>query len=197
MRAALYLRTSSIESTVENQRRELVRVALQRGWTVIGEYTDEGISGAEHREKRPGLDSAMLHAASCKYDVLMAWSVDRLGRSLRDLLDTMQTLKASKINLYLHTQSLDTSTPAGAAMFGMLGVFAEFERAIICERIKAGMERARSQGKRVGAGKPPIASAKREVVEAMLKQGGMSIRQVAVKAKVSVGMVHKIKSTLF
>src|SRR5215813_10294135 len=139
MRAATYLRVSTNGQTTDNQEREL-RVAAERmGHTVVEVYADNGISGSKGRDKRPAFDRLHRDAARRRFDVIMAWSVDRLGRSLQDLVGFLSELHALKIDLYLHQQGLDTATPAGKAMFQMLGVFAEFERAMIQERVKAGM----------------------------------------------------------
>jgi DNA invertase Pin-like site-specific DNA recombinase len=141
MRAAIYLRVSTTEQTTDNQEREL-RVAAERmGHTVVEVYADNGISGSKGRDKRPAFDRLHRDAARRRFDVIMAWSVDRLGRSLQDLVGFLSELHALKIDLYLHQQGLDTATPAGKAMFQMLGVFAEFERTMIQERVKAGMAR--------------------------------------------------------
>src|SRR5204862_4066822 len=114
-----------------------------------------GISGAKSRDKRPAFDALCRDATKRQFDVVMAWSVDRLGRSLQDLVGFLAELHALKVDLFLHQQGLDTTTPAGKAMFQLLGVFAEFERSIIQERVRAGLRRARSEGKRLG--RPPIA----------------------------------------
>ncbi len=154
-RAALYLRVSTGEQTTDNQRRELLAAAERKGWIVVAEYEDAGISGSKGREQRPGFD-AMLKSASFqrkKFDVLMCWSVDRLGRSLIDLLNGLTELHAAKVDLFLHQQEVDTTTPAGRAMFQMMGVFAEFERAIIVGRINAGIARVKAGGA-TKSGKP-------------------------------------------
>ena len=149
-RVALYLRVSTAEQTVENQRRELQAVARRHGWKVVAVYSDAGISGSKGRDKRPEYDR-LCHAISRReFDKVAAWSVDRLGRSLQDLVAFLGELHGKGIDLYLHQQGIDTATPAGKAMFQMMGVFAEFERAMIVERVKAGLARARSQGKRLG-----------------------------------------------
>lgn len=168
-RAAIYLRVSTDNQTTENQRRELEAVAQRAGWTIAAVYTDEGISGAKGRDKRPGLDAMLKDATRRKFDVVAAWSVDRLGRSLQDLISMLSELHASGIDLYLHQQAIDTTTPAGKAMFQMMGVFAEFERSIIRERVKSGMARAKAQGKRLG--KPAVSEAKVEAVKAELARG--------------------------
>ncbi len=154
-RAAIYLRVSTDRQTTENQSRELYAIVVQRGWIVTAVYEDAGISGAKGREQRPGLDALLKDAGRGKFDVAMAWSVDRLGRSLPDLLATMSALQAAGADLYLHQQGVDTRTPAGRAMFGMLGVFAEFERSLLRERVIAGLDRARARGVRLGPPRTP------------------------------------------
>jgi DNA invertase Pin-like site-specific DNA recombinase len=149
-RVALYLRDSTADQTVENQQRELDAVAERHGWNVVAVFTDAGISGTKGRDQRPGYDRLCRGIARREFDQVAAWSVDRLGRSLQNLVAFLGELQAKGIDLYLHQQGLDTSTPAGKAMFQMMGVFAEFERAMIIERVKAGLSRARSNGKRLG-----------------------------------------------
>jgi DNA invertase Pin-like site-specific DNA recombinase len=128
MRAAIYLRVSTTEQTTDNQEREL-RVAAERmGHIIVEVYADNGISGSKGRDKRPAFDRLHRDAARRQFGVIMAWSVDRLGRSLQDLVGFLSELHALKIDLYLHQQGLDTATPAGKAMFQMIGVFAESER---------------------------------------------------------------------
>ena len=145
MRVGLYLRVSSDNQTVENQRRELHAVAERQGWHVTAEFADEGISGAKGRDKRPGFDRLHRAVARREIDMVAAWSVDRLGRSLQDLVAFLSELHVKNVALYLHQQGLDTSTPAGRAMFQMLGVFSEFERAMIVARIRMGMARERGR----------------------------------------------------
>src|SRR6202040_3291836 len=157
-RAVLYLRVSTVEQTTANQERELRAVAERMGHEIVHVYKDHGISGAKGRDGRPEFDRMCRDAAKRQFDVVMAWSVDRLGRSLQDLVGFLSELHALKIDLYLHQQGIDTTTPAGKAMFQMMGVFAEFERAMIVERVKAGLSRARSQGKRLG--RPSLAADK-------------------------------------
>ena len=146
-RAVLYLRVSTIEQTTSNQERELRQAAERAGWEVTKVYRDHGISGAKSRDKRPAFDALCRDATKRQFDVVMAWSVDRLGRSLQDLVTFLSELHALKVDLFLHQQGLDTTTPAGKAMFQMLGVFAEFERSIIQERVRAGLARAKDEGK--------------------------------------------------
>ncbi len=152
-RVALYARVSTDQQTTENQVRELREVAQRHGWNVVVEFTDHGISGAKGRDKRPQFDALLRGIARKEFNMVAAWSVDRLGRSLVDLLGFVGELEAKGVDLYLHQQALDTSTPAGKAMFQMCGVFAQFERTMIQERVKAGLARARAKGKTLGRAK--------------------------------------------
>src|SRR6201984_1454354 len=153
-RAVVYLRVSTIDQTTANQERELREVAGRMGCEIVRVYKDHGISGAKGRDKRPAFDKLCRDAARRQFDLVMAWSVDRLGRSLQDLVGFLSELHALKIDLFLRQQGLDTTTPAGKAMFQMMGVFAEFERSMIQERVRAGLRRAKDEGKRLG--RPPI-----------------------------------------
>src|SRR6516165_1248519 len=192
-RVAFYLRVSTGDGqqTIENQRRALDEIAERAGWQVIEVYTDE-ISGTKGRERRPAFDRMLKAAVHRKFDMIAAWSVDRLGRSLQDLVAFLGELKAAGVDLFLHQQALDTSTPSGRALFQMLGVFAEFETAMIRERTRAGLVRARAQGKRLG--RPPIT---RGVSAAVLRSlaEGMSIRNAAKLHRVGISTVQRIKST--
>jgi DNA invertase Pin-like site-specific DNA recombinase len=129
-RAVLYSRVSTVDQTTANQERELREVASRMGCEIAKVYKDYGISGAKGRDKRPSFDALCRAATRREFNVVMAWSVDRLGRSLQDLVAFLSELHALRTDLYLHQQGLDTTTPSGKAMFQMLGVFAEFERAI-------------------------------------------------------------------
>ncbi|MGB8629218.1 MAG: recombinase family protein, partial [Xanthobacteraceae bacterium] len=146
-RAVLYLRVSTTDQTTANQERELREVASRVGCEIVRVYKDHGISGAKSRDERPEFDRLLRDATQRKFDMVMAWSVDRLGRSLQDLVTFLSELHALHIDLFLHQQGLDTTTPGGKAMFQMMGVFAEFERAIIAERVRAGLRGAVSEGK--------------------------------------------------
>jgi hypothetical protein len=123
-------RVSTDKQTVENQVIALRQIAERRGWEVVDQYSDAGISGAKGRDGRPGLDQMLKDASRRKFDVIMAWAIDRLGRSLIDLLSTILTLEACGVDLYLDQQSIDTTTPAGKLMFQVTGAFAEFERSM-------------------------------------------------------------------
>jgi DNA invertase Pin-like site-specific DNA recombinase len=176
---AIYARVSTDGQSVDNQLRELMTVADRHGWEVAATYTDEGISGAKGRDRRPGLGALCAAVARREVDLVATWSVDRLGRSLQDLVGFLEELRAKGVDLYLHVQGLDTSTPAGRAMFHMLGVFSEFERAMIQERVRAGLERARSRGRRLG--RPPALGPRQRRQLLRDRKAGMSLRALARK----------------
>jgi DNA invertase Pin-like site-specific DNA recombinase len=192
-RVALYTRVSTDDQTTDNQRRELEAAAERHGWQIVETFTDEGISGAKGKDKRPGF--AALHAGIARrdFDIVAAWSVDRLGRSLQDLVGLLSDLNAQGLDLYLHKQGLDTSTPSGRMMFGLLSVFSEFERAMIVERVRAGMARARERGTRSGKpiGRPPVPEATKSKIIALRSQGH-GIKRIAREARCGIGTVIKI-----
>lgn len=188
-RVALYLRVSTGEQTTENQRRELEAVAKQRGWQIVAVYEDKGISGAKGRDRRPQFDAMLKDAVRGQFDVLAAWAVDRLGRSLQDLVATLSDLHGAGVDLFLHRQAIDTTTPSGKAMYQMLGVFAEFERSMIQERVRAGLDRARAKG--VKLGRPRLPGRKREEI-LQLHREGTSQRGIAKAVGVALGTVQNV-----
>lgn len=186
---ALYARVSTDQQTTENQLKELRAVARRMGWRLDGEYVDRGISGAKGREQRPAFDRMLKAAARREFDIIMAWSVDRLGRSLQHLVSFLGEIHAKGIDLYLHQQGIDSTTPAGKALFQMCGVFAEFERAMIQERVKAGLARARAQGKKLG--RPRIGvQVERAIMKARDK--GKGVKKIAREIGVGVGTVQRV-----
>lgn len=189
MKAAIYTRVSTDKQTTENQLRVLEHWAARAGHEVVQVYDDNGISGAKGRESRKALDQMLKAAVRREFDMVAVWSVDRLGRSLQDLLHFMTELQAVGCGLYIHQQALDTSTPAGKAMFQMCGVFAEFERAMIRERVKAGLTRAKAKGKRLGRPKASKAT-ERAIVAARAK--GMGIRKIAGEVGCGVSVVQRV-----
>ena len=190
-RAVLYLRVSTIDQTTANQERELREVAGRMGCEIVNVYKDHGISGAKGRDGRPEFDRLIRDANQRKFDMVMAWSVDRLGRSLQDLVGFLSELHALHVDLFLHQQGLDTTTPGGKAMFQMMGVFAEFERSMIQERVRAGLRRAVDEGKRLG--RPRIDSDLEQRIRDALK-AGETIRGIAAKFNVNPSTVQRIKS---
>jgi DNA invertase Pin-like site-specific DNA recombinase len=191
-RAVLYLRVSTVDQTTANQERELRQITDRMGCEIIKVYKDHGISGAKGRDKRPAFDALCRDAAQRKFDMVMAWSVDRLGRSLQDLVGFLSELHALRIDLFLHQQGLDTTTPAGKAMYQMMGVFAEFERSMIQERVRAGLARAKSEGKRLG--RPPISTDLENSIRSALHAPGRTegVRKIAARFGVDPGTVQRI-----
>ena len=192
-RAAIYVRVSTDKQTVENQVTALRQIAERRGWQVIEQYSDAGISGAKGRDGRPGLDQMLKDASRRKFDVIMAWSIDRVGRSLIDLLGTIQTLEACGVDLYLDQQSIDTTTPAGKLMFQVCGAFAEFERSMIRQRIHAGLKRAVAQGTQLG--RPKVDPAIEKRIQAQLR-GGKGMRKIARELGVGTGTVQRVRQEM-
>ena len=188
-RVAMYLRVSTGEQTTENQRRELLAVAKRMDWEIINICEDAGISGAKGRDKRPEFDRLLKGAVRRECDVIMSWSVDRLGRSLIHLVEFLGEIHAKGVDLYCHQQSIDTTTPAGKAMFQMCGVFAEFERAMIQERVKAGLARARAQGKILG--RPRVAEDVEQSVR-RLRVAGIGKRKIAKQLGIGVSTVMRV-----
>jgi DNA invertase Pin-like site-specific DNA recombinase len=191
-KAAIYLRVSTLDQTTVNQEREL-RAVAERMELDVTVYRDHGVSGAKGRGKRPEFDRLCKDAARRKFDVVMAWSVDRLGRSLPHLVEFLTEIHALKVDLYLHQQGLDTRTPYGKAMFGMASVFAELERTIIQERVRAGLRRAQATGTKSGKpiGRPTLDPEKTTLVRQALGEG-QSYRAAAKFAGVSLATVQRI-----
>jgi DNA invertase Pin-like site-specific DNA recombinase len=173
---------------------ELREIAGRMGCDIVKVYKDHGISGAKGRDKRPQFDALCKAATRREFEMVMAWSVDRLGRSLQDLVAFLGELHSLKIDLYLHQQGIDTTTPAGKAMFQMMEVFAEFERAMIQERVRAGLARAKAEGKQLG--RPPIP----DKLVGRIKEaraGGLSVRETAARLDVSPTTVQRISTSPF
>ena len=189
MRVALYVRVSTDGQTVDNQLRELEAVAERRGWEIVQVYDDNGVSGAKGRAFRKAFDRLLKDATRRKFDLVAAWSVDRLGRSLQDLVAFLGDLEAAGVGLYLHQQALDTTTPSGRAMFQMCGVFAEFERAMIRERVCAGLARTRAKGTVLG--RPRVPAEVEAAIRGRLAAGRGQLA-TAKELGVGVGTVRRV-----
>ena len=181
MRAALYARVSTFDQEPENQLAELRKYIQARSWSAT-EYVDK-CSGA--KDKRPALDALMRDAKRRRFDCLVVWRLDRLGRSLRHLILLLDELTALGVKFVALTESVDTGTPAGRLQLHLLAAIAQFERERIVERVKAGMARAKAQGKRFGRPERHIP----EVVLAPVR--GLSIRQAAAKLGVAPSTAHR------
>jgi len=193
-RVSIYIRVSTEHQTTDNQEYQLREIATRMNWEVVQVYCDNGISGAKGREKRPAFNALCKDAARRRFDMVIAWSVDRLGRSLQDLIAFLSELHALRIDLFLHQQGLDTTTPAGKALFQMMGVFAEFERAMIRERVKAGLARARSAGTTLG--RPTIPLETENAIREALRARQHGIRKIASTLGVGVGTVQRVKAAM-
>lgn len=193
VRVALYARVSTDKQSTDAQLRELREVAERQGWDVVQELVDHGISGAKGPKDRPKLAAMLKGAARRDFDLVAAWSVDRLGRSLLDLVGMLQELHGAGVDLYLHQQAINTRTAAGKALFGMLGVFAEFERSMIQERVRAGMAKAKAKGTKSGKpiGRPAVPEAIEDRIRELRKQD-MGVLKIARTAGCGVSVVQRV-----
>ncbi len=196
LKAALYARVSTGSQSTENQLRELREAAERLGWVVSAEFVDHGISGAKGRKDRPQLDAMLKGVSRKEFDVVASWSVDRLGRSLVDLVTMLQELHATNVDLYLHKQGINTTTPAGKAMFQMMGVFAEFEREMIRDRVNAGLAVVKATGKnkhgeQVTLGRPKVSTkVEKQIME--LRAEGFGILKIAKAVGCGVSVVQRM-----
>jgi len=188
-KVGLYGRVSTTDKgqDPELQFKDLRAYAHARGWKVFGEYVDKGESGA--KERRPELDRLMEDARKRRIDGILVWKLDRFGRSLKSLVTTLEELRGLGVQFVSYTENLDFSTPAGRAMANLIGVFAEFERDLIRERVKAGIQNAKSKGVRVG--RRPLIDKKLLGTVRDMKGRGMTIRGISKELGVSKSLVHK------
>lgn len=201
-RAAIYLRVSTDGQTTENQRRVLEEVAERRGWLVVEIHEDAGISGAKGRDKRPGFDAVRKAAARRRYDVLMVWSIDHMGRNTATVATALAELEAAGVSIYADKEGMDATTPHGRAMLQMAAVFAELERGMIVERIKAGLARAKTEtpeqrakkGKKA-FGRPPISPEREAAIRAALFER-KGILKVAREVGVGSGTVQRVRKAM-
>jgi putative DNA-invertase from lambdoid prophage Rac len=182
VRAAIYARVSTADQTCENQLLELRRYCAARGWEAT-EYVDTGISGA--KERRPALDRLMTDAGQRRIDAIVVWRLDRFGRNLRHLVTTIEELAAAGVAFVSMGESIDTASPTGRLMLGILGSFAQFERERIRERIQAALQRARRQGQHLGLRRQRIAT------EALERVHNLSVREAAKVLGVPASRVYR------
>jgi DNA invertase Pin-like site-specific DNA recombinase len=187
-KVAIYARVSTSSQTVENQFQELREVAKRNGWQIVAELSDSGISGAKGRDQRPAFDQLLKRATRREFDLIMVWAIDRLGRSIQHLVGFMNDILAMDVDLYVHQQAIDTTTPSGRMIFSIFSALGEYERELIRERIMAGQKRARAQGVKIG--RPSrINDAVRTSVK-LLRDGGMGIKEISKRLEIGVGSVY-------
>ena len=187
-RVVLYARVSTDKQTCENQLNELRSIAERMQYIIVDEFIDEGISGAT--SSRPALDALMKSATQRRFDMVMCWSIDRLGRSLQNLIEILNELQSLKVDLFFMQQGMDTSTSAGRMMFSIFGALAEFERNLIRERVIAGQQRAISQG--VKMGRPTKMNDGMKNAIKLLRERGIGIKQIARELKIGIGTVYSV-----
>ncbi len=187
-RIAIYARVSTDKQTVDNQLLELRSLCERLGYSIVQEYTDNGISGAKSRNDRPALDALLKDATRRRFDMVMCWSIDRLGRSLQHLVEILNELQALKIDLFFQQQGMDTSTPSGRMIFSVFGAIGEFERNLIRERVIAGQQRAKAQGKKLGRPSKMNDGMKNAVV--LLREKGLGIKAIAKQLQIGVGTAY-------
>ena len=190
-RAVIYSRVSTLNGqTVDNQLKVLREVAEKKGLEIVKEISDEGISGAKGRDERKGFDDLIKGAVKNEFDIILVWDVSRLGRSLKHLVSFLEDVQSAKCDLYIHQSGIDTSTASGKMMFGMLSVFSEFERSLIRERVIAGQQRAKAEGKHIGR-KTNLTDGVRTAVY-QLRQNNVPIKRIAKDLQIGVGTVYKV-----
>jgi len=189
MRVAIYARVSTLDQHSGMQSEDLQEFCKRREFQLIDSYVDEGISGS--KDSRPELNRLMADARKRRFDAVVVWKLDRFGRSLKHLVNTIAELEAVGVAFISYKESLDLSTPAGKLMFHVIAAMAQFERDLIRERTKAGVAFARSRGKRIG--RPRLAVQSAEIQR--LKAAGHSLRSIGRQLGVSEGSVRRLAST--
>ena len=187
-KVAIYARVSTDQQSCENQLQILREVAENHNYEIIGEYTDSGISGSKGRDARPQFDALIKDSMRKKFDLIMCWDISRLGRSLQHLVEFLSEIQSKNVDLYIHNQGLDTSTPTGKMMFQLVGCFAEYEKSIISDRVRAGLERAKKDGKILG--RPTNMNEGTSAAVRLLREKGMSIKKIARELSIGVGSVY-------
>ena len=189
-KVAIYARVSTDKQTTQNQIDALREVAERCGYHITQIFSEDGISGSKGREGRPALDQLMKSATQRKFDMVMCWSIDRLGRSLQNLVEILNELQAIKIDLFFLQQGMDTTTPSGRMIFSVFGAIGEFERNLIRERVIAGQKRAVANG--VKMGRPSKMNDGMRSAIKLLREKGMGIKQIARELKVGIGTVYSV-----
>jgi DNA invertase Pin-like site-specific DNA recombinase len=187
-RVAIYTRVSTDDQSTKTQDHELRQYAKHRRWTVQQVYTDHGVSGAA--ERRPALDELLRDTRKRKFDVVLVWKFDRFARSLRQLVSALELFRKFGIDFVSATEAIDTSLPSGELVFQIFGAIAQFERALIGERVRAGLGEARRKGKRIG--RPPIRILTSEEQTRLQREhrNGKSLRTLAESYGVTLWSAH-------
>lgn len=187
MRAAIYARVSTSNNGQDPrvQTRELSEFCERRGWPLVPEYVDIGISGT--KEKRPALDRLMADAYKRRFDVVVCWRFDRFARSVSHLLRALETFQTLGIEFVSLSEQMDTSTPTGKMVFTVLGAVAELERSLIIERVKAGLRNARAKGKKLGRPRKAVDTGR----IAALRVQGLSLRAIASELGIGLATLHR------
>ena len=188
MKAAIYARVSTLDQEPENQLQELRRYVEARGWTAV-EYVDRGVSGA--KDRRPALDQLLADAKRRRFDVLVCWRLDRLGRSLKHLITLLDELQSLGVAFVILAEGIDATTPAGKLQMHILGAIAEFERARIVERVRAGLARRAAQGKPLGRPRQTISAGRPRRTAAII-----DTPSAAALLGVSHAAVHRARGCL-
>jgi DNA invertase Pin-like site-specific DNA recombinase len=189
-KVAIYARVSTDKQTCENQLQELRATAQRMGYTVVAEFVDSGISGMKTRQDRPALDSLMKSATQRKFDLIMCWSIDRLGRSLQNLVEILNEMQSMRIDMFFLQQGMDTTTPSGRMIFSVFGAIGEFERNLIRERVIAGQKRAVANGVKIG--RPSKMNEGMKSAVKLLREKGVGIKQIAKQLQIGVGTVYSV-----
>jgi DNA invertase Pin-like site-specific DNA recombinase len=193
-KVVIYGRTSTNKQQVENQLNQLREVSNKNDWEIVDEYIDQGYSGSLGRDKRPSFDRLLKDSVRGKFDVILVWDISRLGRSLQDLISFLNDVQSKNIDLYIHRQGIDTTTPTGKMMFQMIGIFSEFERDLIRDRVRSGMENAKKNGTKSGRsiGRPSnVNDSTRSTIIELLDRG-LSKTKISKTLGIGVGTLYKL-----
>lgn len=189
-RVAIYGRVSTTEQTSENQISFLQKIVNRNGWELVQIYVDEGISGTKGRDKRTEFDRLCKAMVRRKFNRILVWDISRLGRSLQHLVEFLNEVHSVNCHLYIHQSGLDTSTPSGRMMFQMVGVFSEFERSMISEKVKLSLLRAKKEGRKLGRPKKISDSSETLILEDF--KTGITKSAIALKYRISKMSVSRI-----
>ena len=190
LRVVLYSRVSTAKQTTANQTIELRQVCSRNNWNIIREITDNGISGAKGRSERPGFDELHKIVSRKDADMIVVWSLDRLGRSTVDLANFMGELETKNVSFYSHTQSIDSRTPSGKMSFAIFAAIAEFERNMIRERVCAGLARVKAEGKKLG--RPSRVNENTIIAVRLMREKGMAKHKIAKELGIGCGTVQQM-----